>query len=85
MGGLMSPHHTQRYSRIPMRDAARNEYLIRKDPAMSVQTVARKFVELCTQGKNFDVMRSCPPNGVLKPAARLLVRSRSASLLRYLK
>ena len=41
-----------------MRDRARNEYLIRKDPAMSVQTVARKFVELCRQGKNFDVMRT---------------------------
>ena len=25
---------------------------------MSVQTVARKFVELCRQGKNFDVMRT---------------------------
>ncbi len=25
---------------------------------MSIQTVARKFVELCNQGKNFDVMRT---------------------------
>ncbi len=25
---------------------------------MSVQTVAQKFVELCRQGKNFDVMRT---------------------------
>jgi len=25
---------------------------------MSVQTVARSFVELCRQGKNFDVMRT---------------------------
>lgn len=25
---------------------------------MSVQTVARQFVELCNQGKNFDVMRT---------------------------
>ena len=25
---------------------------------MSVQTVARKFVEMCRQGKNFDVMRT---------------------------
>ena len=25
---------------------------------MSVQTVAHKFVELCRQGKNFDVMRT---------------------------
>ena len=25
---------------------------------MSVETVARKFVELCRQGKNFDVMRT---------------------------
>ena len=25
---------------------------------MSVQTVAKKFVELCRQGKNFDVMRT---------------------------
>ena len=25
---------------------------------MSVQTVARKFVDLCNQGRNFDVMRT---------------------------
>ena len=25
---------------------------------MSLQTTARKFVELCSQGKNFDVMRT---------------------------
>src|SRR5579872_1819931 len=25
---------------------------------MSLETVARKFVELCRQGKNFDVMRT---------------------------
>ena len=25
---------------------------------MSIQTVARKFVELCSQGKNFDVMET---------------------------
>ena len=25
---------------------------------MSLQTVAHKFVELCRQGKNFDVMRT---------------------------
>jgi hypothetical protein len=25
---------------------------------MSIETVARKFVELCNQGKNFDVMRT---------------------------
>jgi hypothetical protein len=25
---------------------------------MSVQTVAKRFVELCNQGKNFDVMRT---------------------------
>jgi hypothetical protein len=25
---------------------------------MSLQTVARKFVEMCNQGKNFDVMRT---------------------------
>ena len=25
---------------------------------MSLETVARKFVELCNQGKNFDVMRT---------------------------
>src|SRR6201995_2675445 len=29
-----------------------------KDPAMSLETVARKFVEMCNQGKNFDVMRT---------------------------
>ena len=25
---------------------------------MSIQTVAKKFVEMCNQGKNFDVMRT---------------------------
>src|SRR6185295_5777413 len=29
-----------------------------KDICMSIQTVAYKFVELCRQGKNFDVMRT---------------------------
>lgn len=29
-----------------------------KDVVMSVETVARKFVELCRQGKNFDVMHT---------------------------
>jgi hypothetical protein len=29
-----------------------------KEFAMSVQTVAKKFVELCRAGKNFDVMRT---------------------------
>jgi hypothetical protein len=29
-----------------------------KEFAMSLETVARKFVELCNQGKNFDVMRT---------------------------
>jgi hypothetical protein len=31
---------------------------IRKELTMSIQTVARKFVELCSQGKNFDVMET---------------------------
>jgi predicted ribonuclease toxin of YeeF-YezG toxin-antitoxin module len=31
---------------------------LRKDLAMSVQTVGKQFVELCRQGKNFDVMRT---------------------------
>src|SRR5277367_6366759 len=29
-----------------------------KELAMSVQTVGKKFVELCRAGKNFDVMRT---------------------------
>src|SRR5262245_31940060 len=32
--------------------------LLGKEPAVSVETVARKFVELCRAGKNFDVMRT---------------------------
>src|SRR5881227_1971233 len=39
-----------------MTCAARNQ--CRTEIAMSVQTVAHKFVELCRQGKNFDVMRT---------------------------
>src|SRR6185369_6323248 len=31
---------------------------IYRSPVMSIQTVARQFVELCNQGKNFDVMRT---------------------------
>src|SRR6478672_12484353 len=30
----------------------------RKEIAMSVQTVAGKFMELCNQGKHFEVMRT---------------------------
>ena len=33
-------------------------HLPRLESIMSVRTVASKFVELCRQGKNFDVMRS---------------------------
>jgi SnoaL-like domain len=32
---------------------------------MSVQSVAQKFVELCNQGKNFDVMRSMYAPGIV--------------------
>src|ERR1700677_5189515 len=32
--------------------------LLKKEHTMSVQTVAKKFVELCRAGKNFDVMRT---------------------------
>ena len=32
---------------------------------MSVQTVGRKFVELCRQGKNFDVMRTMYAPGIV--------------------
>src|SRR5207247_4409459 len=31
---------------------------LRKERIMSIQAVAHKFVELCRQGKNFDVMRT---------------------------
>jgi len=33
-------------------------YIPELEPIMSVRTVASKFVELCRQGKNFDVMRT---------------------------
>jgi hypothetical protein len=36
----------------------RGENFFVKELSMSVQTVAHKFVELCRQGKNFDVMRT---------------------------
>src|SRR2546421_8061960 len=36
----------------------RSNNFFAKGVAMSVQTVAHKFVELCRQGKNFDVMRT---------------------------
>jgi hypothetical protein len=29
-----------------------------QEPVMSLQTIAEQFVELCNQGKNFDVMRA---------------------------
>lgn len=32
---------------------------------MSIQTVAKKFVELCNQGKNFDVMRTMYAPGIV--------------------
>lgn len=32
---------------------------------MSLQTVARKFVELCNQGKNFDVMHTMYDPGIV--------------------
>lgn len=32
---------------------------------MSIQTVARKFVEMCTQGKNFDVMETMYPPDIV--------------------
>src|SRR3954452_15031680 len=34
------------------------ETLLGKEPTVSLQAVAREFVELCNQGKNFDVMRT---------------------------
>src|SRR4051812_28182809 len=36
----------------------RSNNFFAKGTAMSLQTVAHKFVELCRQGKNFDVMRT---------------------------
>jgi SnoaL-like protein len=32
---------------------------------MSLQTVARRFVEMCNQGKNFDVMRTMYAPGIV--------------------
>lgn len=32
---------------------------------MSIQTVARQFVELCNQGRNFDVMRTMYHPGIV--------------------
>jgi hypothetical protein len=31
---------------------------VRKEIAMSVETVAEKFIDLCNQGKHFEVMRT---------------------------
>src|SRR2546421_9057606 len=36
----------------------RSNNFFAKGGAMSLQSVAHKFVELCRQGKNFDVMRT---------------------------
>ena len=36
-----------------------------KEPVMSIQATARKFVELCNQGKNFDVMRTMYANDIV--------------------
>lgn len=36
----------------------RNEQSFRKERTMSLQTIASQFVELCNQGKNFDVMHA---------------------------
>jgi hypothetical protein len=35
-----------------------NQWIFTKELTMSIQTVAHKFVEMCRQGKNFDVMRT---------------------------
>src|SRR5688500_3361894 len=40
------------------RDDAYSETAFTKEIAMSVESVALKFVELCKQGKHFDVMRT---------------------------
>src|SRR5258706_9662984 len=36
----------------------RNGQSLKKEPVMSLRTIAKQFVELCRQGKNFDVMRT---------------------------
>jgi hypothetical protein len=36
----------------------RSDTSLEKGSIMSIQTVARQFVDLCRQGKNFDVMRT---------------------------
>src|SRR5215475_8479632 len=39
--------------------------LFRKDSIMSVQSVGKKLVEMCNQGKNFDVMRTMYAPGIV--------------------
>src|SRR5436190_19018349 len=38
--------------------ASSNQYFFGKEFTMSIQSLARQFVDLCNQGKNFDVMRT---------------------------
>src|SRR5260221_4905292 len=45
-------------SRVVPRAIRSKQFFQRKELTMSLQTVARKFVELCRAGKNFDVMRT---------------------------
>jgi hypothetical protein len=44
--------YTGRSRNLPRQNLQEQEYTV------SVQTVARKFVDLCRQGKNFDVMNT---------------------------
>src|SRR5437660_5024683 len=39
-------------------DTGRTYRLGDKEPTMSLQSIASEFVDLCNQGRNFDVMRT---------------------------
>jgi len=43
---------------FPLESRSREKENYRKEFLMSLQGVAHKFVEMCRQGKNFDVMRT---------------------------
>ena len=53
MPSVLMPAHRIRLNRICAVNSS-----LGKELAMSVKTVGKQFVDLCRQGKNFDVMRT---------------------------
>jgi SnoaL-like domain len=53
----------------PIESGMRGPKVFRKDLAMSLKTLATEFVELCNQGKNFDVMRAMYAPGIVSVEA----------------